>query len=120
MPSFTARCELHIPPTAFEHRIRTLRISTSGKHHSLLPASPSSGANQTNSESICADFLPSGIISVVYLLTELFLKAEAGGRLRSLVADVTAPQSHSAVYLEVISGVRPGPSTRTADAKSVI
>lgn len=62
--------------------ITTLCISTpSGKRCSLLPASLSNGANQTNSKSICnsnhADFLPSAIISMVYLLTQRFLKAGA-------------------------------------------
>lgn len=67
----------------------TLCISMpSGKRYSLLPASLSNRANQTNNKSIHnsdhADFLPSAIISMVYLLTERFLKAEASRGLCSV------------------------------------
>lgn len=64
------------------HHITTLVFSRRhGNAHSVRAASLSNGANQTNNKSICnlehADFLPSAIISMVYLLTERSLKAEA-------------------------------------------
>lgn len=67
----------------------TLCISMpSGKHYSLLTASFSNGANQTNNKSIYnsnhTDFLLSAIVSMVYLLTKLFLRAEASTGLCSL------------------------------------
>ncbi len=63
---------------------------------------------------------------MVYLLTEPFLKAEAGrgALLSEAAADVTVLQrraplcSHSTVYLEVISAIQLGPYTCSADAKS--
>lgn len=89
MLSFAAHWKLDIPLMTTLFWTSQLCISMpSGKHYSLLPASLSNGANQTNNKSICncnhTDFLPSAIISMVYLLTEPFLKAEASRGLCSL------------------------------------
>lgn len=63
-----------------EHHIMSPCV-VSGKHYSLLPASLPNSADQTNSKSIFSsnhtDFLPSAIISMVYLLTERFSKSRS-------------------------------------------
>jgi len=108
MLSFAAHCKLDKLDDKHpsEHHIITLCISTpSGKHRSLRATSLPSGANQTNNKSIYnsnhIDFLPSAIISMVYLLTELFLKAEASrGLFSGVAADVTVlEQPASLLYL---------------------
>lgn len=63
-----------------------------GKHGSLLPTL--SEANQTNNKSIYSskrsDFLPIAVISVVYLHTEMILKAGTSkGLCSEVAADVT-------------------------------
>lgn len=100
-----AHWKLDVPPmtTCFWRSHRIVRISMpSGKHYSLLPASFPNGADQIYNKSIWGpghtNFLPGAIISMVYLLTRRFLKAEASWGLsyRVAAAHVTALQPLSA------------------------